>query len=104
MTENGMVGTNRQSTSKRSWSWLRTVPAYLFLGAWSVFTIVIIGWIALASLKSNREVFREPWSMPTELQVENYERAWDAGQLGENFMNSVIIVGISVFVILAVSA
>jgi N-acetylglucosamine transport system permease protein len=102
MAQNTLVG--KTSASSGSWHWLKTVPAYLFLGAWSLFTIIIIGWIALASVKSNREVFREPWSMPTELQYANYERAWSVGQLGQNFMNSVVIVGISVAVILAVSA
>ncbi len=84
--------------------WTRQIPAYLFLGAWSLFTIVTIGWIGVASLKTNREVFRDPWKLPTDLQTENYERAWESAKLGTNFANSIIIVGISVFVILAVSA
>ncbi len=84
--------------------WIRQLPAYIFLGAWSLFTLVTIGWVALASLKSNREVFREPWNLPTQLQFENYQRAWDSAKLGENFMNSVIIVGIAVLLILAISA
>lgn len=88
----------------REREWIRHLPAYLVLGAWSLFTIVTIGWIALASLKSNREVFREPWKIPTELQFENYQRAWDSAKLGQNFMNSVIIVGVAVIIILLVSA
>ena len=84
--------------------WIRQLPAYLVLSAWSLFTIVTIGWIVLASLKSNREVFREPLRMPTELQFENYQRAWDSAKLGQNFMNSVIIVGLAVIIILLVSA
>ena len=84
--------------------WIRQLPAYLVLSAWSLFTIVTIGWIVLASLKSNREVFREPLKMPTELQFENYQRAWDSAKLGQNFMNSVIIVGLAVIIILLVSA
>jgi N-acetylglucosamine transport system permease protein len=88
----------------REREWVRHLPAYLVLGAWSLFTIITIGWVALASLKSNREVFREPLNMPTELQFENYQRAWDSAKLGQNFMNSVIIVGIAVVIILLVSA
>lgn len=88
----------------RDSTWFKHLPSYLFLGAWSLFTIFAIGWIALASLKSNREVFREPWKVPDELQYANYERAWSAAQLGENLLNSIIIVGLSVLVILAVSA
>lgn len=97
-----MTQTTKQQT--RSWAWLRQIPSYLFLGAWSLFTIFAISWVVMASLKSNREVFREPLKLPTEIQFENYERAWSASKLGTNFGNSIIIVGISVAVILAVSA
>ncbi len=98
------AGMTRTMWSDRLRHWFRHTPSYLLLGAWSLFTVFVIGWIALASLKSNREVFREPWKLPTELQFSNYERAWDAAQLGNNFFNSVIIVGASVIIILAVSA
>ena len=97
MAQNVLGSTKaKASTSNQPRNWLKTLPAYLFLGAWSLFTIIIIGWIGLASVKSNREVFREPWNMPTELQFENYERAWDAGQLGQNFTNSLLIVQFSI--------
>lgn len=98
------IRTKSTTSSKGQRQWLRHVPSYLFLGLWSLFTIVIIGWVAMASLKSNREVFRDPWKLPDDLQYANYERAWSAAKLGTNFTNSVIIVGIAVLVILAVSA
>lgn len=88
----------------RDRQWVRQLPAYLFLGAWSLFTIVVIGWVVMASFKSNREVFRDPWKLPSEVQFSNYERAWESAKLGENFMNSVIIVGVSVLILLLISA
>jgi ABC-type glycerol-3-phosphate transport system permease component len=96
--------TQKTKSKTRSWAWLKHIPSYLFLGAWSLFTIFSIGWVVMASVKSNREVFREPLTLPTSIQFENYERAWSASKLGTNFGNSVIIVGMSVFIILAVSA
>lgn len=98
------TGVGRTAWRDRARNWASLVPSYLVLGSWSLFTVFVIGWIALASLKSNREVFREPWALPDELQFVNYERAWGAGQLGENFANSVLIVGLSVILILLVSA
>lgn len=91
-------------STPRSYAWLRQLPSYAFLIAWSLFTIFAISWVAMASLKSNRDVFRDPLSIPTEPVVENYERAWSNSRLGENFLNSVVIVGSSVVAILAVSA
>ncbi|MFN8530597.1 MAG: carbohydrate ABC transporter permease [Anaerolineae bacterium] len=80
------------------------IPSYLFLGAWSLFTIFALSWVVLASLKTNREVFREPFAIPSEPQFINYERVWNNSQVGQAFANSLVIVGSSVLLILAVSA
>jgi ABC-type glycerol-3-phosphate transport system permease component len=84
--------------------WLKQLPAYLVLAAWSLFTAFTIVWIAMASLKTNRQVFRDVWQLPTELHFENYEKAWSQIQLGQFFANSSVIVLLSVLVILLVSA
>ncbi|MBL8132443.1 MAG: carbohydrate ABC transporter permease [Anaerolineae bacterium] len=83
---------------------LRQVPAYLFLGAWSAFTILALSWVVLASVKTNREVFRQPFQIPAEPQWVNYERVWSNSQVGQSFLNSLLIVGVSVVLILVVSA
>jgi N-acetylglucosamine transport system permease protein len=90
------------TTSTRfRWSQL---PAYVFLIAWTLFTVFALSWVVLASLKTTREVFREPFKIPAEPQFVNYERVWLNSQVGQSFLNSLIIVGISVAVILLVSA
>ncbi|MDZ4764797.1 MAG: carbohydrate ABC transporter permease [Chloroflexota bacterium] len=83
---------------------LKHIPAYLFLGAWSLFTICALSWVVLASLKTNREVFRQPFAIPAEPQFVNYERVWLSSQVGQAFINSLVTVGTSVALILAVSA
>jgi N-acetylglucosamine transport system permease protein len=84
--------------------WVRQLPSYLLLGGWSVFTIFAISWVALASLKTNRDVFRKPFEFPVEPQFENYARVWDSSQVGHSFVNSLIMVSISVILVLIVSA
>jgi N-acetylglucosamine transport system permease protein len=83
---------------------LSHLVSYFFLGAWALFTVFALSWVVLASLKTNREVFRQPFAIPAEPQFVNYERVWSNSQVGQSFVNSLIIVGISVAVILAVSA
>ncbi len=83
---------------------LRQLPSYLFLSAWALFTIFALSWVVLASLKTNRDVFRQPFAIPAEPQFVNYERVWLNSQVGQSFINSLVIVGISVVGILAVSA
>ncbi|MBK9747617.1 MAG: carbohydrate ABC transporter permease [Chloroflexi bacterium] len=82
----------------------RQIPSYLFLAAWSIFTICALSWVVLASVKTNREVFREPFAIPAEPQFVNYDRVWSNSQVGLAFANSLITVGTSVILILVVSA
>jgi N-acetylglucosamine transport system permease protein len=89
---------------RRDWSWLRHIPSYLFLGGWALFTIGAISWVVLASLKTNREVFRYPFAIPAEPQWQNYEKVWTTSDVGQGFLNSLIIVGISVALILLISS
>ena len=45
--------------------WAGHVPAYLVLGLWSLFTVFIILWVILSSLKTNKELFNDVWALPT---------------------------------------
>lgn len=96
--------TKAETRRKRKGIVWKQIPSYLFLGAWSLFTIFVLGWMGLASLKTNREVFREPFTIPAEPQFINYERVWANSQVGQGFINSLIIVLSSVLLILVVSA
>lgn len=80
------------------------VPAYAILILWSAFTLFAIGWIAMSSLKSTRQLFQEPLALPPEPRFENYDIAWNAVDMSRYFLNSVIVVSISVALILLISA
>ncbi|KPJ66644.1 hypothetical protein AMJ44_08115 [candidate division WOR-1 bacterium DG_54_3] len=82
----------------------RLTISYLILILWCSFTIFCLLWVLVTSLKSNRALFQNVWSMPTQLHVENYEKVWKTFDLGVNFKNSIIIVPISVLIILGISA
>ena len=84
--------------------WLGHVPSYVILGAWSFFTLFVILWIIVNSLKSNQELFKDVWALPTQLHFENYVKALFAVDMVRYFLNSLAVVLISVLVILALSA
>jgi ABC-type glycerol-3-phosphate transport system permease component len=90
------------TTKARGWG--GRAATYLILIGWSLFTIFALSWIVLASFKTSREIFREPFKLPAEIQWENYVNAWNSVRLGEYFLNSVIVVTISLILLLAVSA
>lgn len=76
--------------------------ARLFLYLWCAFSIYALIWIALSSLKTNREFFSNIWGFFATPQWENYITVWTTQKLGLNFMNSVVVVGISTIGILVV--
>ncbi len=84
--------------------WTSHVPAYLILGAWSFFTLFVILWIILNSLKSNQELFKDVWALPSSLHFENYVKALFAVDMLRYFLNSILVVLSSVLIILALSA
>ncbi len=88
----------------RFMKWIRHIPAYLVLGLWSLFTVFIILWVIMSSLKSNKELFNNVWALPTTLHFENYIKALFAVDMELYILNSLAVVLSSVLVILALSA
>lgn len=63
------------------------------------FVIVLFG-----SLKTRAEIFTNPLSFPMEPTVENFPQAYESMDFTKSFMNSVLITGASVFLIVIFSA
>jgi len=82
----------------------RLSVSYLILILWCSFTLFCLFWVLVTSIKSNRDLFQNVWSMPKEIHVENYVKVWKTFDLGLYFRNSVVLVPISVLIILGVSA
>lgn len=94
----------RQRRMDRVKKWANHLPAYLILGLWSLFTLFIILWVILSSLKTTRELFADVWALPSKLHFENYVKALFAADLELYILNSLAVVLTSVFVILVLSA
>jgi N-acetylglucosamine transport system permease protein len=84
--------------------YMQVLPAYAILSLWSLFTIFVILWVAETSFKTNRELFKNVWSLPTNLQIENYIKAWSVVKMGPDFINSLLVVSFSVLAVLVLSA
>jgi ABC-type glycerol-3-phosphate transport system permease component len=71
--------------------------------AWLVFPMI---WVAYSSLKSDADVFRGAFALPSasDLHTDNYARAWSGAHFGEYFANSVIVTVFSVSLIVALGA
>jgi ABC-type glycerol-3-phosphate transport system permease component len=88
---------------RRKRFWLQ-VPAYLILGLWAFFTIFVLGWVLVSSLKGNQEIFKDVFNFPKIWQFGNYVKAWNSAKFALYFRNSIIVTFISVGGILLTSA
>ncbi len=95
---------SQKALSLRVSTLARKSPSYLFLGLWAFFTIFVIAWIMLSSLKSNSEIFRNIFNLPKTIQWGNYAKAFSTGNFGLYLFNSTFITVVSTFGLLAVSA
>jgi len=77
--------------------------ALLGYSAWLVFPMI---WVAYSSLKGDDAIFRDALAPPSlsALRVDNYARAWSGAHFGEYFLNSVVVTGTSVALIVALGA
>ncbi len=70
---------------------LTRVLTHLILLFFTILIVYPVGWMFLASLKSNSEIVTNVWGLPQTLQWENYRGAWESGKLGYALFNSVVV-------------
>jgi raffinose/stachyose/melibiose transport system permease protein len=76
--------------SKKTFPFAWQILAY---GLMIVFTVLTIGpliWLVYSSFKPHPEIVRNIFSLPTQMYVENYTRAWKLGNLGIYSVNSIL--------------
>lgn len=62
----------------------------IVLFAYAITVIYPLLWMLMSGFKTNKEIFGNTWSLPSNWNLENYVTAWDLG-VGTYFMNSVIV-------------
>jgi raffinose/stachyose/melibiose transport system permease protein len=60
--------------------------------------------VVVGSFRSNADILREPVGLPTSLNLDNYQRAWETASLSTYFVNSLGVTVASVVLCVAVSA
>ncbi|HEX6682306.1 MAG TPA: carbohydrate ABC transporter permease [Candidatus Limnocylindrales bacterium] len=66
-----------------------------FLAIWGLMTALPLLWVFLSALKDDNEILNEPWGLPSELRFNNFARAWSHGHIGQYFINSAIVLSVS---------
>ncbi len=53
-------------------------------------------WMVLSALKTDREIFRQPFARPASWRWENFLEAWEVGGLGNLYFNSIFVTTVAV--------
>lgn len=84
-----------------------TIPriiVYVILITLSLGYLYPLIWLIANSLKSDNEMFGNPWSIISSFQFGNYVTAWTSGKIGTSFFNSVLVSLLSVGITIIVSS
>jgi raffinose/stachyose/melibiose transport system permease protein len=72
------------------------ILVYTALSVISIVYLYPLLWLVISSFKTDRELFSNPWSLSTAIQLGNYATAWSAGKIGRSFLNSALVALVSV--------
>ena len=98
----------RVATENRS-QWTggdRAVEAssHALLAIWSIIVIAPFLWVLLSSFKTTKEILASPFSLPAHWQFDNYAHAWTDAGIRDFFLNTVIVVGVALVLVMLLGA
>lgn len=77
------------------------VVARVPLLVWSLVVIYPVLWMFMGAFKTNGEIYRSPWAMPEQPDLDNFARAWSDYGVGSGLLNSGIVTGLGTVLTLA---
>jgi N-acetylglucosamine transport system permease protein len=75
-----------------------------FLIFWGLITTLPLVWAILSAFKRESEFLNDPLGLPGGLQWDNFARAWINADIGKYFVNSVIVVSMSLTLTMLLSS
>jgi raffinose/stachyose/melibiose transport system permease protein len=91
-------------TARRTRAAASSTVYYVVMTAASLLFLAPLIWMVLSSFKTQNQIFDSPFTLPTSIDLGNWARAWDEGNLGQYAINSVIVTTVTVFAILLFGA
>lgn len=81
-------------TIKEIWKQRKVLAGFIFyvvLVIYALITVFPLVWLGYTSLKTNNEVFMNPWALPGIPQLQNYIEAWKVAKMSLYMRNSVMV-------------
>ena len=78
--------------------------AHAVLILWSLIVVLPLLWTFMTSFKTTSEIFSSPFSLPTSFNFVNYVNAWTTAGIGSAFLNTIIVVGSALVLVMILGA
>ena len=78
--------------------------AHTLLSLWSLLVLLPLLWVLLSSFKTSKEILADPLGWPKGFHWRNYVNAWNGSGVGGYFLNTVIVVGCSLAIVMVLGA
>ena len=78
--------------------------AHIVLVVWTLAVVLPLLWTVYSSFKTSREILTSPFSMPSEWNLDNFITAWTEAGIGRYFVNTLIVVGGALFLVMLLGA
>lgn len=78
--------------------------SHVILAIWSLVVILPMVWTLIGSFKTTPEIFSSPFGLPAEWNFDNYVNAWVNNNFGRMFLNTIIVVGVALALVMILGA
>ena len=78
--------------------------SHTVLVIWCILVIAPMVWVLIGSFKTSAEIFASPFSLPAHWSFTNYENAWVDAEIGRAFLNTIIVVGSALVLVMLLGA
>ncbi|WP_197410715.1 ABC transporter permease [Devosia epidermidihirudinis] len=93
----------REAVAPRKTIWTDSTVAtisHIALIVWVVIICAPLLWVLMSSFKTTAQIFQSPFTLPTTFNFDNYVSAWTTASIGSYFVNTVIVVGCALVIVM----
>jgi N-acetylglucosamine transport system permease protein len=80
------------------------IVAHIVLVVWALIVVLPLLWTIMSSFKDSLSILSSPFSLPKTLNVDNFVRAWSTAGIGRYFLNTVLVVGVALLLVMLLGA
>ncbi len=78
--------------------------SHTVLVLWSLIVVLPLVWTFMTSFKTTSQIFSSPFTFPTSFNFTNYVNAWTKAGIGSAFVNTIIVVGTALVLVMVLGA